>query len=263
MRLIRKRGPRQTVALFSIAALALAATGIVYAHWTKTLDLHADINTGVVNMEWSPAGTDDDGIPGNDPSGLDIGDPPGPNTPSGTLLDMHGIASSNDPAGRGGFDRYDKDVGICVAERLEGNMVLSLAAKNTYPSYWCTLFTDVTNTGSIPVKAAGVRFKVEKVFPDGSVLDVTDRVIFGPPHLLDLGAALGPDLRFDFGGGIPCGTQIDPRESIDVFGWFHVEQGAMQGSNYRIWLSQDFVNWNEWNPEMCTFNGVLVPPPIP
>jgi hypothetical protein len=34
--------------------------------------------------------------------------------------------------------------------------------------------------------------------------------------------------------------------------WFHVEQAAAQNATYSFTFQQDFVNWNEFNENMCT-----------
>lgn len=48
-----------------------------------------------------------------------------------------------------------------------------------------------------------------------------------------------------------CGYQIDPGfEASTEFG-FHVEQAAEQGATYHFSLSQEFVNWNEFDDEAC------------
>ena len=99
-------------------ALAIATAGLVYAHWTDTLQVNATVNTGTVNMMWQSFGTDDDGISGNDLSGTDNNGP-------AQLYDRWGAASSADPANMyrctGGVlrlpgrqhHRYDKDVAKC------------------------------------------------------------------------------------------------------------------------------------------------------
>ncbi|MGB8360203.1 MAG: hypothetical protein WCE80_02260 [Acidimicrobiia bacterium] len=261
MKLIRKRGPRSSVALFSVAALALAMTGILYAHWTQTLTAATAINTGALGVVWSPAGTDDDGNVGNDTSGTDNG--------TNEAYDQWGDDSSRDPAepGPGLVDRYDKDVGRCYANA--DAVSLTITAENAYPSYHCTVYTDVTNEGSIPVKAGAFDLSVGGA---ASGYEITGDGLIAVP------TEAAPELTINITQGIYCGTQIDPAESVDVSSWFHVEQAAAESSTYTTTMTQEFVNWNEWDASFCTVgaivadadgtpigiaNGTAIPGPLP
>lgn len=264
MKLIRRKRTRSGVVLFSVAALALAMTGILYAHWTDTLEAYVQIGTGDLSVEWSAPGTDDDGIIDNDESGSDD-----PATPA--EYDAWGILSSVDPTshGPGPVSREVKDVAACGASLQEWGLYIN--ADNTYPSYNCTFYTDVTNLGSIPVKAAGFTMEIYAGgYWDGDIwvpgIDVTDSVVSEvegqlaiPNPDFDEGddPAFEYQLVLDISEGIRCGTQIDPDESIDVSGWFHIEQGAQQDVFYQFNVYQDFVNWNEWDASFCTPGAVV------
>ena len=66
---------------------------------------------------------------------------------------------------------------------------------------------------------------------------------------------LNDDITLHIEEGILCGTQIDPGgEGVDTMGWIHVEQGAEPDTSYMIHMEQDWVNWNEFDESMCTFN---------
>ena len=93
--------------LVVLLALLLATAGLVYAHWTATLDLDGEVNTGSVVMAWTGAWTNDDGTVNAGDSG-DNGDP--------TAYEAWGPGSSADPSAAwdatDGTDvsRYNKDV---------------------------------------------------------------------------------------------------------------------------------------------------------
>lgn len=270
MKLIRRRGTRSGVALFSIATLAFALTGILYAHWTDTLEVYGQIETGTLNTEWAPASTDDDGILNNDASGSDD-----PTTPA--EYDAWGILSSVDPTshGPGPVSRAGKDVAACGASIQPFGLYIN--ADNTYPGYNCTFYTGLTNLGSIPVKAAGFSMDIYaggywlNGIEDGTWVpgtNVTDSVvplfegqlaIPNPDYTPGVDdSAFQYELILDISEGVRCGTQIDPGDpATDVSGWFHIEQGAQQGVYYQFNVYQDFMNWNEWDASFCTPGAVV------
>jgi hypothetical protein len=271
-----------------VLALLLATVGVVYAHWTDTLEVDAVVETGDIDMAWVGAsgspefpngffpeaipgtyvpgpfpGTDDDGIVGNDYSGDDIGD-------VSALYDAHGTASSDDPARMfrsphvgnptgypGGMARHDKDVGICTVAVDGKTMTVTLG--NTYPSYHCSVFAAATNLGSVPVKAAGLTFSILKngtEAPSAMVYE-PDPYSGGVPNILHVYFGGELELTLDTSDGIACGSQIDPDGLNDVIFWYHLEQGADQDATYTITSTQEFMNWNEWDETYCTINGQL------
>jgi hypothetical protein len=245
-------------------ALAIATAGLVYAHWTDTLTVQGNVNSGSINMGFT-AGTDDDGILGNDLEGADVGD---------VLLtyDRWGASSTADPAGMFrvnsstgfagyvypyGFHRYDKDVAICTA--VVGGKTLTINAENTYPSYFCTTFINITNNGTVPVKLQGGTFGVARnAWGPGLIVPgvYANNPVWQSGPAGFMGAYFGNvhELTFDFARGMWCGTQIDPGETVPMVFWFHVEQGTANSSMNRTYTfnwTQDFVNWNEFNAAAC------------
>ncbi len=255
VRLIRKRGTRQSVVLFSIAALALAMTGVLYAHWTETLTVRGQVETGSVSAEWSAVGTNDDNIGGFGPAD---GGPSAVWSAGSPLSD-----GSVDPAGPdaytiGGAENgfYEKDVAGCYVEALPGNMDLTVNATNTYPSYWCTVWGNLDISGTVPVKVGAVTLTASHpITPLGGNTFVID-----PPAVPFPGSEPGAiQGEFFFGifgeGDLPefgCGAQYHPDDLLFLDGWFHIDQGAEQGATYGYALSIEFVNYNEWTPDMCT-----------
>jgi hypothetical protein len=261
-------------------ALAIATAGLVYAHWTDTLRVDATVNTGSVNMMFQSYGTDDDGIATNDLSGTD-------NNGAIQLFDAWGTASSADPANMyrctgqncaylNGGARYDKDVAKCTVSASPDSKGLTATITNAYPSYHCSIFSQLSNEGTVPVKATAFRLTT----PAGGTLMYagteyveaaagTTAWCNETAHAgrCPMGIFVGgvPVITFDFANGTACGNQLDPFASgqdMDAQAyWFHVEQAAAMNASYTFHWEQDFVNWNEFAPSMCTvtINGVTYP----
>jgi hypothetical protein len=318
-------------ALVVLLALLLATAGLVYAHWTATLEVNGQVNTGGVGVAWFDAWTNDDGVNNTDGERIE------------GIYDAWGEQSSKDPSASTidptGGSRYDKDVAACWAQ-TDGGSNLQLWIEGAYPSYYCALTALLGGQGSVPVRATSINLVASKDF-DGFCDDSEDPY-FGPVNwdeggpfadvgedgvfdegtdyrLHDCGIHVDLDVRpgdpegtFAFGmeggpdeivgdisAGVRCGTQIDPvpchwefgdgewydggtygdgegheyagegpRQDEEVFqicegpmtetsGWLHVEQEASQWANYQFNLSQEFVNWNEWDVDMCTVGAVV------
>ncbi len=128
--------------MLQIAAtlILLAVVGSAAALWSDSLKILVTVNTGNVDVEFSPPTT-------NDPEG------------------------NIDPG-------YDKNVATCYASLDEienedddnppGNndLDLNITIVNAYPSYSCTVIFDVTNVGTIPVKGPHI-IEVINEFGDG------------------------------------------------------------------------------------------------
>ena len=102
--------------LFLVLALALAAVGVGYAMWDKTLDITGTVSTGEVNMEITSVASDD---------------------PPGALLDPG----------------KDKDVGTTTAYiDPTDNQRAIVTIENGYPCYEVSVHFTAHNSGTIPVK---------------------------------------------------------------------------------------------------------------
>ncbi len=268
MKIFRKRGTRSSVALFSVAALALAMTGILYAHWTDTLEAHGVVETGSIDPQWTLEGTSDDGVLNYDGDSeprlspdLDLwdDDPPEPQTSSGdqTLIN-------------GDLLNLSKDVARCTAELAEDeagdeNDALFMTIENGYPSYYCLVKADLHNFGSVPVKLQGIEWVAMKTF-DGVATDV--EIFEGPTpdgfqYFIDAAPDMDTDVDLEFSWTITddlgddvlldCGYQLDPGEEFSVFvdAEFHIDQDAMQDALYEIWIAYEWVNWNEYDESLC------------
>jgi hypothetical protein len=310
---------RSPAVLLVVFAMVVTTAGLVYAHWSTTSRIEANINTGNLDVGWGDVATNDDGDVANDPTMTDDQSIPVDGWDSGN-------GSSTDPSNPSGSERYDKNVAACWGGG--GGDTINLNIDSAYPSYYCKLFSAVFNNGSVPVKAAALTLHAYRGTYDctyhdnesdaetgdnplqvgydeeGPFLDVggdgtydsgTDTRIYGDEegeyadndgsggrtpgdtpvyqHCVFNGSAMGihptgiegefvfgNDLMINITEGVLCGTQVDPGEvGVDVSGWIHIEQGADQGSSYQIVLEQEWVNWNEWDASMCTFNGTPLP----
>lgn len=254
-------------------ALMVAAAGVVYAHWTATLKVDANVYTGSIAVHWKSLSTDDDGSNDGWEGIAELANLP-PDT-----YDYWGDTSSDDPSSPAAATRYTKDVGRCKAAGA-GTDTFTLTAENVYPSYYCTTHSVLGNQGSVPVKLQSIKMKVERTLnPAAPVpvwVDVTPYLIqvggipAGQVALLDI-EGLSSDYEFlwDTTTGLWCGAQVDPGEGdwATTINYFHVDQAANQNAAYRITQELTFVNWNEYvepaNPPYCmsTFGGDPIPIP--
>jgi len=217
--------------LLVVMAALLATAGVAYAHWTDTLAVNAQVNTGTLSVDWADVFTNDDG----EINGYDTGD-----DNDGEIYDRYPTNSSRDPAvpGAAGDDeRYDKDVARCFASGTEG--VLSFTVENGYPSYHCDVNARIVNNGSVPVKATSFAY----------TLNGLAQVVDPATGVFTLGNG---EITGEIAMGLWCGTQVDPGED-DVFagGWLHIEQAAQQNFTYAWSAIQTFVNWNEFSYCLC------------
>ena len=198
--------------------IALASVGIGYGLWSKTLFIDGTVNTGSVDSIFVDEFTDDDNVP-DDPD-KDVGD-----TGICQLPDCLYGSGSPDPAASGkNVARKDKDVGQCFAELdAQDPQILNVTIDNAYPSYYCTVFFHIINTGTVPVKIQSLGLK-------GA--DITAGYITG--HWTE----------------IEVGDQIDPGEDFMVQGDLdlHVEQSAPQGETLTLEGKIQLVQWNEFVP---------------
>ena len=197
--------------------IALASVGVGYGLWSKTLYIDGTVNTGSVNSVFVDPFTDDDDVMNDD--AMDIGD-------TGKCDKyMYGGSGSCDPAASGhNVPRKDKDVGYCYAELDdEDPQILNITIENSYPSYYCTVFFDIHNTGTVPVKVQSLGLKGPDITAGYITAEWTD---------------------------IYVGQQIDPSSQnmipgdIDI----HVEQSAPQGETLELKGTIQLVQWNEYVP---------------
>jgi hypothetical protein len=202
----------------------LASIGVGYSLWSKTLEVEGSVNTGNVNAVFArdPFTDDDDKV--ND-IGLDSMD-------TGDCEISVREAGSCDPASPGPDPKvhYGKDVGLCRAS-LTANDAGLVRLINGYPSYHCTAWFKVKNTGNIPVKVASIKVNGEPVMP-------------GALAVLDLTGDEAPDLGLQITDIKTC-QQIDPGEDALLNIDQHVLQTALQGQHDLEYNVE--VQLNQWN----------------
>ena len=204
--------------------VALASIGVGYGLWSKTLYVDGTVKTGAVDSVFAPDPFTDDDNQVNDPR-LDSGD-------TGDCKISVRNGGSCDPAATGPDpkDRYDKDVGLCQAG-LEVSDTGLVHLFNGYPSYHCTAWFKVQNTGSVPVKVASIKVNGQSVDP-------------GVPVDLDLTQDQQPDLSLQVTDIKTC-QQIDPGQDALLNIDQHVLQTAPQDKKELTYKVE--VQLNQWN----------------
>lgn len=195
---------------FMVLLVALALLGVGYGLWSKVLFIDGTVHTGNVNAEFLNPFTDDDGV-GDGVCGIGTGscDPkePGPNP-----------------------GRYDKGFADCTAELDETDpQILNVVIANGYPSYWCTVWFTVENTGTVPVKVQAYN-------------------LTGLPEVLEVVPT-----------GLLIGDQIDPDEELQGGLSIHIKQEADETEDYNFTAAITLVQWNEYREDgamaLCSKSG--------
>jgi len=197
--------------------LVLAALGIAYGLWSKTLTIAGVLDTGRVHALWTGASSSDR---------MYALDQNLVNYPPGTVVDT------------------DKDVGRldCTIDRTDPE-ILHFTVVNGYPSYYADCQGEWTNDGTIPVKVVALRVATPCGGPPVSI--PFDRWVD-----LDLNCDGKFDINFQVANNL-C-EQVDPgqisADSIKV----HVKQDAPQGVPL-TWTTEIQLNqWNESSPPCPT-----------
>jgi hypothetical protein len=189
--------------------IALASVGIGYGLWSKTLYIDGTVNTGKFDSGFvDPFTDDDDKVDG----AMD------PEDNNFCEEYMYGGSGSCDPAVSAGLERKDKDVGECKVTFWDAETI-EVTIGNAYPSYFCTLYFGVKNTGDIPVK-------IQSLGIVGS--DITAGYV--KAHWTN----------------IEVGDQIDPGQTVPGDLDLHVEQSAHENSEIKLTGKIQLVQWNEF-----------------
>ena len=239
--------------LFMILILALAFLGVGYGMWSKLLVINGIVNTGKVDAIFVNAFTDDDGTVNNpEKDAGDIGK-------CGEY--QYNADGSCDPDKFGpNPTRYIKDVGHCeaIVDLLADptGETLKVTVENGYPSYYCTVWFDILNSGTIPVMIQ--EFSITPVdFENGKQVTVElSHLSCGTQ--IDPAAPVAPACA----SGIE-GTNCEPPdppsgEPVQADIHIHVEQSAEQTHTYTFTGHMKLVQWNEYDPDNCP-----VPMPAP
>lgn len=211
--MIRKPLP---IGIIIILVLGMLVTmGFAYAAWTDTLHIDGIVKTGEMDANFLGTFTDD-GTYVDDPA-FDAGDV------ACAMPDCVFGAGARDPSGPGpNGPRSDKAIGACASGITGGTLWFDLS--NVYPGYYCTVWFDVNNPGSIPWKYAGTQ------------------------------SAFNADaVEIVWASGSPaCGDQVDPGEVKKAGLVVKVKDTAAESGSYSGWYKINVVNWNQYDPAMCT-----------
>jgi hypothetical protein len=232
----RKALPFGTIVLVSI--IALAVMGLGYATWSNIITDAGTVTTGTFGAVWTNTFTDDGA--NQESNDRDLGDihcaDAGtdciyPVLPAGVSCDgswTDPACSARDPKGPGpNAPRTDKAIGHCWSGIDSGDAykVLHWGVDNAYPGYYCTVWSYIGSSGTVPMKIQSRTLNVG-VDSDISTGFVND--------------------------GIKCGAQIDPGDQLEIGMWIRVDE-ASQYTVYAGDSSYTLVQWNEFNQNLCNF----------
>ena len=219
----------RTVTILAFLPIGLtpgfAVTGMGFGLWIQQFSVQETLESGNVDLVFSSAFTDADGAV--DDVLLDSQD----NASSTQVFDAWGPSSSADPASTGPDTKphYDKDVARCQALK-DG----SVSQDEAYPSYNCTAWFSMQNSGTILLNVRRIRVNTasgsSNLDPAGilSPIDVDDAD-------LDSSNTTGADVKVGASDIAVC-QQIDLGETVRIAVSGHTLQQAPQGNslNYTV-----------------------------
>lgn len=221
--------------LLSVSMVTLALAGVLYGHWTDTLEAHAVVDTGEIDAEWSTVRCGESLNPNFQvfvgPGGGDsTATPPDFEAPDEWAFDVDDESTLGTP-----FWVWETNKNVAYraapvfnADRTE----VELTWFNTYPSFTEDCEMEFENTGTMPI---GVPYLV--IMPGEGTTLASD--IF----------ANDGEIWVDWSGGTPPNPQIDPGEGETASLKLHVEQIAQQDRTgdgaYTFWVQVCYHNWNE------------------
>ena len=238
------------IGLLALAlVLALGSLGIGYAHWTETLQIKGDVNTGWIDVNFMSQYDNDQ--PGMiDPTG------PGEWDFTGQVPVWNG-ARLNDPPKdvadtTSTYSTYDLQQ---RPANPTGNFA-EVIITNGYPSYWGSVAWDLENQGTIPVELWTV--SLVNVTGPSTTFDMAMELAIGVRYYVD--ADTGQvDETLDAGDDFSFILSAHGTQQLDPISWdpavwntkaylditIHIEQDAQQKSSYEFTVDYLFANWNE------------------
>ena len=217
----RRAPPIRVYALLVFASLFVL--GLAQAAWSLRLEILGTINTGEAALNFVGSFTDDDGL-ANDPL-LDPDD-------SGNCSGGARTDSSCDPlsTGPGPKPRLDGDVARCTAAVEPDGLTATIELAEAYPDYRCTGWFLMQNTGSLPVRIAGLR--------------LNDLPVSLPSQAnADLNGDTQPDLTLDLRGADLC-QQLDPGQQVMLELGQQVLGAAPPAASLNFTVQIEFHQWN-------------------
>jgi hypothetical protein len=245
--------PRKSVpvgTILMILVIALATVGVAYGLWTKTLFISGSVTAGNVNSDFARVFTDDDEVV--DDATLDDGDA-GPDPSSAGPLATRSAQDIALCTARVGMADEDRDL------EQPGIQTAFLTIEQGYPSYWCTAWFDLNNTGSIPVNLHSVSVPV----PGGDPIAIS-RCEVGLTQL-DLNGDTVADIEV-CASNLPAEgeARIDPGVPFRLDLATHILQvDANQGQAFQFLIELFLHQWNEEPGEEPTPVPTEVPTEVP
>jgi hypothetical protein len=199
--------------IFGSLIILLSIFGISYAHWTDTLVINGNINTGSIDPVFtSPYSNIDDG---NDwTCGPQFMNPdPEEATPP-------------------------KDIGSSLIEVIDSK-TLRVTLTDVYPCYYTNLGWHIRNEGTVPCALWKVIFT-----PDNNPAGKIEITKAGTYFTMDLDGDGKDDIEVNWGNSFR--EQLDPGPGkLEMSFEIHVLQDAPQGSKLPFTIELVFANWNE------------------
>lgn len=212
--------------LLMLAVVGVGLIGVSYGVWSQQMQVEGVVVTDDMDINYDKAFTNDDNF--IDDVDKDDGDDgqcallgPGSCDPSGP-----GVIDAIDP-------RYDKHIGTCTAsiDMASTGGKIQIHIFDGYPSYWCTMWFDVDNDGSVPIK-------LDKVLLNGS------EILPSSDNLIDADQDTDDDMMVHVSELTLC-DQFDPGATIQGNVDTHIEQGADEAEAMSYELEFIYVIWNE------------------
>ena len=129
---------KKAMGMFAALALAMAMTGVAYAHWSQIIYIEGTVETGEVTVGWLSADNDDDEYLGKDVGSV--------------VVRLEGVKGTHE------------------TDNIYETLVIEL--NNVYPSYEAEITVEIANGGTIPVNL--VDFDIYPVSDNDNLLDYLD-----------------------------------------------------------------------------------------
>ncbi len=225
------------IGLISLAlVMALGGLGIGYARWSDTLYIDGTVSTASVCIEWIAPATS------LDPPDLT---PPYENydwtADPGTIANRHVYGTQ---AG----ENDSKDVGSTTVTIVPAAHpdTIEVVLENVYPSYYNNITVHMQNCGTLPIRLRQQTLTYPDPWIPGQFITV-------PLTFSQVVNIWGPD-QYDTISPVieikwvtrATGVQLHPGEEMEESWHIHILQAAMQDTTYTFTITQEAVQWNEY-----------------
>ena len=145
--------------LLALLIVGVGLAGVGYAVWAQQMQVEGVVVTNNLDLNYTKAFTNDDNK--IDDANKDDGDT-GLCPPDATSCDPSG------PGNIGGVDpRYTQDIGTCLAviDAASTGSKIQMHLLRVYPSYWCTMWNEMTVGGTVPVYLNAIKLNGTEIVP--------------------------------------------------------------------------------------------------